>query len=298
MLYTQLGVTITAALIGMATAVPVVINNSANEKQHQMLLPDRSESHLAAPTHIDRPSEEFKKRLQKKLINAPSWNSRQKILIPNPPDATNMVYQFVNNSVEAPTGGTINVASVDQFPALTGIEMSFGVGFINPCGLNVPHTHPRANEFLTVHEGELVAAVVLEENPNGAGNVGGKIPKPMGPISMINATLSNYKGILIPKGLTHFQYNPHCEPAVFTASFDSSDPGRMQIAQTFFSILPAEVPLTATGNDLEILGPHNLERLRNKVPNSFVQLVDECVKKCFPSKKEEPGANIEVEAVD
>lgn len=280
MLGSRLGSIVVAALMGIAAAVPIVINEFPSETQVQISLSDTTKSNAAAPTWAERPSQEHIKAIQEKLIKAPSWKARQKILIPDPPKADNMVYQFVNNSVEAPTGGTIHLAGVDQFPALTGVDLSMVVSFINPCGMNVPHSHPRANEFLVVTQGKLVAGFVLEDNRNGAGNVGGEIPNPVGTIPMINATLSNYKGILLPKGLTHYQFNPTCEPAVFTAGFDSSDPGRVQVAQTFLSIFPDEVPIAAVAGDLEILGPQNLERLRKKVPNSFVQLIDSCMKDC------------------
>lgn len=60
------------------------------------------------------------KALQEALILAPSEVDRQQILLPNPPDSTNITYQFVNVTHSAPTGGEIVLASVDKFPALVG----------------------------------------------------------------------------------------------------------------------------------------------------------------------------------
>ena len=64
-------------------------------------------------------------------------------------------------------GGRILVASEKNFPLLVaGKEGSQGiagaVAFIEPCGMNSPHTHPRATEFLTVVEGELEVGFVME----------------------------------------------------------------------------------------------------------------------------------------
>ena len=62
------------------------------------------------------------KALQEALILAPSEIDRQNILFTNPPDATNITFQFVNVTHSAPTGGEIVLADVDNFPALIGLH--------------------------------------------------------------------------------------------------------------------------------------------------------------------------------
>jgi oxalate decarboxylase/phosphoglucose isomerase-like protein (cupin superfamily) len=216
--------------------------------------------------------------LKKELYVAPSESERQAILFPNVPDASNITYQFHNNSVKAPTGGTIALAGVDQFPALVGTNVAGAVGFVNPCGLNVPHSHPRANEFLIVTQGSLVGGLILEENPGGTGNVNGN--NPVGPIRQVNATLSNYRGMLFPKGQTHFQYNPNCDPAVFVAAFDNSDPGRTQIARNFFSVFPDELLIAAAGGNIELLDATRIDKLRDIIPAAFAVEMTACAKRC------------------
>lgn len=216
--------------------------------------------------------------LKKELYVAPSESEREAILFPHAPDASNITYQFINNTVKAPTGGTISLSGVDQFPALIGTNVGMAIGFVNPCGLNTPHLHPRANEFLTVVQGTLIGGLILEENPNGAGNLDGK--DPTGPIRQVNATLSNYRGMLFPKGQVHFQFNPTCEPAVFAAAFDNQDPGRTQIARNFFSVMPDEAIIAAVGGNTELLDAAHIDKLRNVIPAAFAEQMAGCAQRC------------------
>lgn len=213
------------------------------------------------------------------LVNTHGYGDRQAVLLPNPPDASNITFTFVNNTVEGGTGGTIALATVNNFPALIGTEVALAIGFVNPCGLNVPHSHPRANEFLTVVKGELVGGLVLELNDGSFGDVVGGNKPVLGPIAQVNTTLSNYTGMLFPQGETHFQFNPTCEPAIFAAAFDSSDPGRTQIARNFFSNMPDSVVLSALG-DGETIDASKLKLLRKNIPDSFAVIIEECATKC------------------
>lgn len=149
---------------------------------------------------------------------------------------------------------------------------------MDACGLNVPHSHPRANEFLTVVSGTLVGGLMLEEFFDSTGiinsTLNGTIPTPM----VLN-TLTNFTGMLFPQGNVHFQFNPTCEPAVFAAAFDNNDSGRVQIASTFFSIQEDDVLETAVGNS-ESLSASQLDALRDHIPDAFAELMSDCAKMC------------------
>jgi hypothetical protein len=199
---------------------------------------------------------------------APSEQLRENILFQQGNNANNISFQFINQTAGPPVGGTIAVGSVNNVPGLIGTNVGFAIGFVDPCGLNVPHLHPRANEFLTVVEGLLIGALVLEEDAE----MNGALP-------VVEMTLTNYTGMLFPVGHVHWQFNPTCERAVFAAGFDSLDEGRTQIAQTFFSVTPDFVVETATG-DQSFLGPAQIDRLRDTIPENFAQLVDSCAKAC------------------
>jgi len=99
---------------------------------------------------------------------------RFEILLPNPGNSTNIVHTFRNATVTPPVGGTIALANIDNFPALVGTNLAVALGFINACGLNTPHTYPRATEFLTVVTGELDSGFILE---NGFDAVKAVVPQ-------------------------------------------------------------------------------------------------------------------------
>jgi hypothetical protein len=221
------------------------------------------------------------------LFLAQSEAAREAILFPNAPNAANDTFQFINNTVTPPTGGTILLSTINNFPALGATGLSQAVGFVNPCGLNTPHWHPRANEFLTVTQGTLIGALLLE-NDIGFGNVVGAPPPIIGPYQQIETTLSNYTGMLFPKGLIHWQFNPECEPAVFVAGFDIPDPGRVEAARGFFSGTPDEV-LDASLGYSEFLSPKQIAKLRPTLTSSFTSIVESCAKKCgIPFEADQP----------
>lgn len=212
------------------------------------------------------------------LLLAQSETAREAILFPNPPDASNDTFQFINNTVTPPTGGTILLSTINNFPALGSTGLAQAVGFVNPCGLNTPHWHPRANEFLTVVQGTLIGALLLE-NDSGFGNVVGGPPPAPGQLKQIETTLSNFTGMLFPRGLAHWQFNPNCEPAVFVAGFDTPDPGRVESALAMFSAEPNEV-ITSSIDFSEFLTPAQINGLRDHLPSSFTSIVKSCAKKC------------------
>lgn len=216
---------------------------------------------------------------QRAALSAASGEmAREAILFPHPPNAANATFQYINNTVTPPTGGSIVLSTVNNFPALGATGLASAVGFVNPCGLNTPHWHPRANEILTVVQGELVGALILEDD-SGAGNVVGAKPPVIGAQAQINTTLSNYTSMLFPKGLVHWQFNPNCEPAVFVAGFDSPDPGRAEAARGFFSGEPDEVLQASTGYS-DFLTPAQIKGLRPTLTSSFTSIVESCAKKC------------------
>jgi hypothetical protein len=218
------------------------------------------------------------KEIQNELKLAASYVDRQSILVPNPPDATNLTFQFVNTTHFPPTGGEIVLSDVDNFPALIGTSVSAAIGFVDACGLNVPHSHPRANEFLTVVQGLLVGGLVLEDIEGAQGNTNGT--NPTLPVPFATANLTNFRGMLFPQGEIHFQFNPTCEPAVFAAAFDNADSGRVQIANGFFSIEPDDVLIAALGGKTESISASQIDALRGHIPDAFAVLIDDCAQRC------------------
>ncbi|KAK3201336.1 hypothetical protein GRF29_185g664707 [Pseudopithomyces chartarum] len=279
--------TITSILLLLATrslASPVALNEpqslEARSAEHYKRWDDANplKKRAVNPNTVNVLTPDQLTDQRNKLLLAQTETAREAILFPHPPNASNDTFQFINNTVTPPTGGSIVLSTITNFPALGSTGLGAAVGFVNPCGLNTPHWHPRSNEILTVVQGTLVGALILE-NDSGFGNVVGGAPPIIGALPQINTTLTNYTAMLFPKGLIHWQFNPECEPAVFVAGFDSPDPGRAEAARGFFSAKPDEVIQASTGYS-DFLTPAQIKALRPTLTSSFTSIVESCAKKC------------------
>ncbi|KAJ7176316.1 RmlC-like cupin domain-containing protein [Mycena crocata] len=159
-------------------------------------------------------------------------------------------------------GGSILLATVDNFPILTDMSISGAVSFVEPCGLNIPHLHNRADEFFTVIDGQLEAGFVQENGFN----------------AHIETQLGKYQGTVFPRGSIHYQQNPTCSPAVFVASLNSEDPGRSDIATSYW-MLPSDVVDASLGFP-ETIGGGNIDAWRSHLPVNLAAGVDSCLKAC------------------
>ena len=131
------------------------------------------------------------------------------------------VFAFVNPCRNTPElGGTIGDggklvrADHSTFPALVGSGGSITIGFLNPCGFNTPHVHPRAGELIVVVEGCLFTSVAAENRALHR-----------------NHTLNQYEMTVFPQGAIHTNFNPDCTPAVFVAAFPDEDVSILPEAQ-------------------------------------------------------------------
>lgn len=170
-------------------------------------------------------------------------------------------------------GGRILVANEANFPFLVGEGIAGAVAFIEPCGMNSPHIHPRATEFLTVVEGQLEVGFVME---NGLFKDAAKAINALA--FPFNTTLNQFEATIFPQGSIHFQFNPTCERAIFTAALNSADPGTSQIAQNFFT-LPDDI-VTITLGDKNKIDPSNVDQFRANLPANLVSAVDSCKARC------------------
>ncbi|KAJ7056733.1 RmlC-like cupin domain-containing protein [Mycena amicta] len=159
-------------------------------------------------------------------------------------------------------GGSILLATVDNFPILEELGISNAVAIVEPCGLNIPHLHPRASEFFTVIEGILDTGLVQENGFN----------------TEIETQLGKYQGTVFPMGSMHYQQNPTCSEAVFVAALNSEDPGRSDIATSFWA-LPSNVVDAAMGFP-HTIGASNIDTWRAHLPVNLAAGVDSCLKAC------------------
>jgi len=173
------------------------------------------------------------------------------------------VFDFNNQSPAAGSkGGSILLATVDNFPILTDLGISGAISLVEPCGLNIPHSHLRANEFFTVVDGILDTGFVQENGFN----------------TPIETQLGKYQGTVFPSGSIHYQQNPTCSPAVFVAALNSEDPGRTDIATSYW-MLPSDVVDAALGFP-HTIGGSNIAAWRAHLPVNLAAGVDSCLQAC------------------
>ena len=80
--------------------------------------------------------------------------------------------------------------------------MAMTIGFLGPCGMNTPHTHPRATEMLYVVNGTLTSGMIPEN-----GN------------RFIFNTLEPGQAQIFLQGSIHYQQNELCEPVMFVGAY-------------------------------------------------------------------------------
>ncbi|KAJ6514934.1 RmlC-like cupin domain-containing protein [Mycena vitilis] len=170
------------------------------------------------------------------------------------------VFDFLNPPGGVTTGaaGHTVTATSGTFPAVVGNGVAMTVGFLGPCGINTPHTHPRATEINFSVNGTLRTGMLSE---NGARFVVNSLP----PGSMT----------VFPQGAIHFEMNDGCEPAMFVAAFNGEDPGVLSIAQRFLG-LPFDIVDVTMGE----IGVQQVEGLADKIPDNIAVGTDECLKRC------------------
>jgi oxalate decarboxylase/phosphoglucose isomerase-like protein (cupin superfamily) len=172
---------------------------------------------------------------------------------------TDFVFDFTTATVQVSRGeaGKLVSANAADFPAVIGNNIAMTVGYVGPCGINLPHTHPRATEINFVVSGTFEAGLVME---NGVRFVGNNLTAGMATV--------------FPQGAIHFEQNLNCEPAVFVAAFNSEDPGVSTIGSTFFG-LPVDVSAASLNIPIK-----TVEDLIPFLPKNPALGIEECRRRC------------------
>jgi hypothetical protein len=139
---------------------------------------------------------------------------------------------------------------------------------LSPCGINTPHIHPRAVEFLILVEGSNVKFGSVLEN--------GLVRS--GENQEIAGKLNRLQATVFPQGSMHWQFNDACENALLVAALNSGNPGTSTMAQNFFS-LNAGV-LNATLGAPSTIGGKRIEDFRSAIPTNLAQDVHSCLARC------------------
>jgi len=181
---------------------------------------------------------------------------RQQLLKPS-----DYVFDFLHSKtgVTSGDGGETVAATAANFPALIGHGVAMTVGLIGPCGINLPHIHPRATEINIIIEGKFETGFFQENNA----------------VFVMN-DLEKGEATVFPQGAIHFEQNLNCDPARFVAAFNSEDPGVSTIATNFIGGLPANIVGASLGN----LGISKVEDLVRYLPKNPALGIEECRVRC------------------
>jgi Cupin len=175
------------------------------------------------------------------------------------------VFDFLNppaGAVQSGADGRIISARRKTFPALVENGVALSVGILGPCGLNTPHTHPRAAEFNLAVNGTLRTGMLLE---NG--------------VRFVTNTLAPGQSTIFPQGAIHFEQNMGCDTIMFLAAFSNEDPGTSQVADRFFS-LPSDIVEAAMGNFGNANGNLMVQNLQNAIPANVALGTQQCLQMC------------------
>jgi len=159
------------------------------------------------------------------------------------------------------SAGKIRPLTVVQLPALAGEGLSYFLFNIEPCGINLPHSHPRATELLYVIDSDSLLTGLVEENAR--------------PHVYIRNVLKTGYATFFPVGLIHFQQNLSCRNATFISALNSEDPGVITTTLRLFDITDDE--LLAASLNITVI---QVQTIRNALPESIAPGLQQCRSTC------------------
>ena len=102
--------------------------------------------------------------------------------------------------------------------------------------------------------------------------------------TLIETQLGKLQATVFPMGSLHYQINPTCSEAVFVAALNSEDPGRSDMATTYW-MLPSEV-VDASFGFPSTIGGGNIDQWRSRLPVNLAAGVDSCLRACNLTSEE------------
>ncbi|KAI9040279.1 germin family protein [Aspergillus affinis] len=213
----------------------------------------------AAPQQITkRSTAELSKSAQLKLAD----NSAERYkLLPNDED---FVFKFGSDALP--------IATSENFPVLTGTGVSLSIGDLPGCSMSFVHLHPRATELFSLSSGHVLSEMVPEV---AAVDSEGKQ-------RTIRVELEPGMVTVYPAGSFHAQINPDCEPANFTAAFNSEEFAVGLVAKQTFLFSDDAIARTFG----QSIAGEDIEKVRDAIPTDMALKVEQCLKKCGKEKRE------------
>jgi quercetin dioxygenase-like cupin family protein len=158
------------------------------------------------------------------VADATSTTTLNGLVCKNAADVTVSDFVFhglnITGNTSNPTGNAVTPVFAAQLPGLNTLGISLARLDFAPGGINVPHTHPRATEVLTLMQGQLYVGFVSTAN------------------QLFATTLYAGDVFVFPKALVHFQLNVGKGAAVALSGLSSQNPGVQQVGRALFGSNP------------------------------------------------------------
>lgn len=229
------------------------------------MLPTTLVAFLFATTALAAPP------FQKRAFTAPSDDLLQRLHAAISPNARYAILppeDFMFDFLGAPSfggggkDGGVVLADDSIWAGLVGNDISMLMGFLGPCGMVAPHSHPRATEiYVNVAGPPLMAGIIPE---NGAPIIAGMAP--------------TGTATVLPRGSMHFIANTGCDPTTIVAGFNSENPGALFMSAAYAAFDTQTYSAAFGGIDVTVLDP-------SKIPNTVILGRQECLDKCGIDRK-------------
>eukprot|EP00249_Psilotum_nudum_P009929 c22239_g1_i1 orf=524-1216(-) len=140
---------------------------------------------------------------------------------------------FTNGDVSIDTGGIRAAVNTTNLP----LTQSEGITYVRfkmyPCGVNLPHTHPRAAEILTLLSGGPLQVGFIDTSGKRHINI----------IHPGDVTV-------FPRGLLHYEINVGNQTARYISALNSQNPGTLTASLALFRV-PSRALATSLNQSIE-----------------------------------------------
>jgi len=195
--------------------------------------------------------------LQFQLSAAPTEQYRVDVLSSISDSQWVFDWNTATTGVKQGPGAKLIDATPSNWPAIIGHGLSATWVTLAPCGLNLPHFHPRGTTINTVFQGEYQTGFILENGDRFHPN-----------------NVSAGQSILIPQGALHFEQNLLCTETKFVAVFSSQDASVFTVGNALFG-LPSGITEAALN-----LTAQAFESIQQYLPSSPIIGLQECRARC------------------
>ncbi|CAF1067510.1 unnamed protein product [Adineta steineri] len=155
-------------------------------------------------------------------------------------------------------GGNVSYFNLSTTPALAGIGIAFSLAMLEPCGIILPHIHPRGSKGIYSITGKSLLVGFIQENK----------------AQLILNTIGIGYATVIPKGAIHFVQNLDCENSTQLDTYDNEDPGLLTLGLNMFRF--PDGPLSTGFGETD----DYIDNLRQAIPNYPLDVNMDCRKKC------------------